>query len=106
MALFFDGAWFDERLASLGLLHATLAAALGLSEQELSEVWKDQRELSARDVAMLANLLGASAEDVALHAGVSTPVPRAVSSDPALKAIEERLARIEAMLEELLRTKR
>jgi len=106
MALFFDGAWFDERLASLGLSRATLAAALGLSEQELAEVWKDQRELSARDVAMLASLLGTTPEDIALRAGVSTPVPRVASSDPALKAIEERLARVEAMLEEILRTKR
>jgi transcriptional regulator with XRE-family HTH domain len=106
MALFFDGAWFDERLVSLGLSRATLAAALGLTEQELAEVWKDQRELSARDVAMLASLLGTTPEDIALRAGVSTPVPRAASSDPALKAIEERLARVEAMLEEILRTKR
>jgi transcriptional regulator with XRE-family HTH domain len=106
MALFFDGAWFDERLVSLGLSRATLAAALGLTEQELAEVWKDQRELSARDVAMLASLLGTTPEDIALRAGVSTPVPRTASSDPALKAIEERLARVEAMLEEILRTKR
>jgi len=106
MALFFDGAWFDERLAGLGLSRTTLAAALGLTEQDLVDIWKDQRELSVRDVAMLANLLGTSAEDVALHAGVSTPVPRAAPSDPALKSIEERLARIEAMLEELLRANR
>lgn len=106
MALFFDGTWFDERLAGLGLPRATLASALGLTEEQLAEVWKDQRELSARDVGMLANLLGASAEEIALHAGVSTPVPRAASSDPALNAIEERLAHIEKMLEELLRAKR
>ena len=101
MALFFDGAWFDERLASLGLSRAMLAAALGLSEHDLVLVWKDQRELSARDVAIIANLLGTSAADIALHAGVSTPVPETPPADPTLKAIEERLARIEESLAEL-----
>jgi hypothetical protein len=101
MALFFDGAWFDKRLASLGLPRATLAAALGLSEHDLVLIWKDQREVSARDVAILANLLGESAEDIALHAGVSTPVPKTGSADPGLKAIEERLTRIEEALAEL-----
>src|SRR5208282_1215293 len=98
MALFFDGAWFDERLASLGLARATLATALGVSERELAEIWKDQRELTARDVAIFASLLDVPAQDVALHAGISTPVPRA---EPTLSEIAERLARIEEALAQL-----
>jgi len=103
MALFFDAAWFDKRLASLGLVRTTVAIALGLSESEINEIWKDQRELSARDVAILANLLDATPEEIAERAGVSTPVPKAAApADPSLKAIEERLTRVEAALEEIL----
>jgi transcriptional regulator with XRE-family HTH domain len=101
MALFFDAGWFDQRLASLGLVRATVAMALGLSDQEVGEIWKDQRELSARDVAILANLLDTTPAEVAERAGISTPVPKAPSSDPSLKEISERLARIEAALAEL-----
>jgi hypothetical protein len=102
MALFFDVAWFDERLASLGLSRANLAAALGLTDENMNEIWKDQRELSAREVAILAHLLGTTGETVATHAGVSTPVPRAPESGQALTEIEARLARIEGLLAELL----
>lgn len=105
MALFFDAPWFDQKLAKLGLARATVAAALGVSEEEVGEIWKDQRELKARDVTILANLLGTSPEEIAHRAGISTPVPR-TSSDPALRAIEERLARIEEKLDELLRNRK
>ena len=44
MALFFDKSWFNERLAAVGLSRANIAAALGLTDSELAEVWKDQRE--------------------------------------------------------------
>ena len=102
MALFFDAAWFDERLASLGLSRANLAAALGLTDEDMNEIWKDQRELSARDVAIMAHLLGTTGDAIATHAGVSTPVPRAADSDQALARIEARLARIEELLGELI----
>ena len=104
MALFFDKDWFDKRLASLGLVRATVAMALGLSEREIDEIWKDQRELSARDVAILANLLDTVPAEIAERAGVSTPAPRPEApkaSDPALKGIEDRLTRIEEKLAEL-----
>ena len=102
MALFFDAAWFDERLASLGLSRANLGAALGLTDEDMTEVWKDQRELSAREVAIMAHLLGTTGDIVAAHAGVSTPVPRAGDGDQALTRIEARLARIEELLAELI----
>src|SRR5690242_5196814 len=47
MALFFDTEWFDARLAAAHLSRADVARALGLSQGEVDEVWKDQRELSA-----------------------------------------------------------
>jgi len=100
MALFFDAEWFDARLAAGYLTRADLARALGLSDPELAEIWKDQRELSARDVATIAVLLGVAPEDVAKHAGVSTPVPRASDAN-ALADIVKRLERVEQMLSEL-----
>jgi transcriptional regulator with XRE-family HTH domain len=100
MALFFDGAWFDERLTRLGLSRATLAAALGLSQQEIVELWKDQRELSLRDVRIVAALLNASGEEVASRAGISTPAPP--PAEPTLGEIAQRLARIEQVLAELI----
>lgn len=99
MALFFDAAWFDARLAAAGLQKADIATALGLTPQQIAELWKDQRELKANDVRLLAALLGAPPEEIATRAGVSTPVPKDHLSDP--KILDERLARIEAQLAEI-----
>jgi hypothetical protein len=82
MALFFDAPWFDAKLARRSLPRETLARALGLSEEELAEMWKDQREVTAQHVAVLADLLGVTPQDVADHAGISTPVPRAAPQPP------------------------
>jgi hypothetical protein len=60
MALFFDAAWFDARLAERGLTRATLAAVGGLSEADLELLFKDQRELSPGEVVIFAELLGAA----------------------------------------------
>jgi transcriptional regulator with XRE-family HTH domain len=100
MALFFDTAWFDAQLAATHLTRSDLARALGLSDGEMAEVWKDQRELSASDVATIAALLAASPKDVARHAGISTPVPNAASA-PSLADLSARLARVEATLAEI-----
>jgi transcriptional regulator with XRE-family HTH domain len=97
MALFFDTQWFDAKLAAAGLTRARLAQALSLSERQVAEIWKDQRELSAREVATIASLIAATSEDVGRHAGVSTPVPQATS----LAEIAERLTRVERTLAEL-----
>jgi hypothetical protein len=99
MALFFDSAWFDARLAQAGLKKADVATALGLTEAQLHELWKDQRELKANDVRVLAALLGATPAEIASRAGISTPVPKDAPFDPA--ALDARLARIEAELAEI-----
>lgn len=104
MALFFDTDWFDERLSRLGLSRLTLATALGLTESEIGEVWKDQRELSAQDVGVIAQLLDADPAEVASRAGVSTSVPGRSGPNPredALAEIARRLTRIEELLAEL-----
>jgi transcriptional regulator with XRE-family HTH domain len=103
MALFFDTGWFDAKLSALHLTRSDLARALGLSESQIAEVFKDQRELSGPDVSLIASLLAVSTEEVANHAGVSTPVPKKESTnvDAALKEITARLDRIEQAIAEL-----
>jgi hypothetical protein len=97
MALFFDAPWFEARLAERGLTRAALAAAGAMSEADLALVFKDQRELSAAEVAAFAEMLGVGAAEVASRAGVSTPTP----SIDRLARIEARLERIEALLAKL-----
>ena len=99
MALFFDASWFDRRLEAAGLTRDIVASALGLDASQIAEVWKDQRELAARDVLTLSRLLGVYAAEIANRAGISTPVPRETPDMEArLAAIEERLKRIEEAL--------
>ncbi|MDO8296909.1 MAG: DNA-binding protein [Caulobacter sp.] len=100
MALFFDQSWFDARLAGRGLTRGVLAAVAGMSEADLALVWKDQRELSAGEVAAFAELLGVSGAEVARRAGISTPVPGA---DPLARiaALERRVAALEAEIARL-----
>ncbi|HVT24616.1 MAG TPA: hypothetical protein VHD95_08310 [Rhizomicrobium sp.] len=105
MALFFDSKWFDSRLAAMGLSHADVANALGLSERELAEMWKDQRELSVRDVRLLSALLGTDVKEISERAGIATPVPRA-SADlgeiaQKLDALNERFDRLERTVDEI-----
>ena len=101
MALFFDADWFDARLAERGLSRAVLAAGAGLSEAELVLVFKDQRELSAAEVAVFAELLGAPAAEVASRAGVSTPTPGGADAAARIAALERRVAALEAELARL-----
>jgi len=101
MALFFDSEWFDARLAGAGLARGDVAMALGLSAEQIAEVWKDQRELSANDVRVLSALLSVPAAEIASRAGVSTPVPKEAPPSHELAAISERLARVERALAEL-----
>ncbi|MGZ6049772.1 MAG: helix-turn-helix domain-containing protein [Phenylobacterium sp.] len=97
MALFFDAEWFDERLAERGLTREVMGAAAGLSAAELALVFKDQREISAADVAVFAELLGVTSAELANRAGISTPVPGQIAgTDAKLAALERRVAALEA----------
>jgi len=100
MALFFDSDWFDSRLAALGLRRADIGAALGFNAEQISEIWKDQRELNAGHVRTLSALLGVPAPEIADRAGVSTPIPKDIPSGE-MNQIGERLDRIERSLAEL-----
>lgn len=102
MALFFDAEWFDARLGERGLTRSVLAAGAGLSEADLALVFKDQRELSAAEVAKFAELLGAGPAEVAKRAGVSTPTPGASTAE-RIVALERRVAELEAEIAALKR---
>lgn len=95
MALFFDQAWFDGRLTALGLTRAHIAQALGLTAEQVAEIWKDQREVHVREVAILAGLLGVGANEIAARAGVSTPVP---TEESTLEGLTRRVSQLEAEL--------
>lgn len=97
MALFFDIDWFEARLGERGRSRPVLAAAARMSEAELALVFKDQRELSAEEVARFAELLGAPAQEVASRAGISTPVPGGPGAAEArIAGLESRVAALEA----------
>lgn len=103
MALFFDRAWFDVQLAERGLSRTVLAAAAGLSEADLVLVFKDQRELSAQEVGVFAELLGVTAAEIARQAGISTPVPGG-GAEARISALERRVAALEAELARRMRS--
>lgn len=99
MALFFDAAWFDARLAERGLTRTVLAAVSGMTEADLGLVFKDQRELSAAEVTAFAELLGVTPGEIAHHAGISTPVPavdRVAALEARVAALEAELARLKS----------
>lgn len=95
MALFFDKAWFETALAERGLDWAILAAAAGLSAEDMTRIIKDERDVSPAEATAFAALLGAPVQEVAARCGVTT---RAAAVDP----ITARLDRIEAKLDALI----
>lgn len=101
MALFFNAAWFEAKLAERGLTRRVMAAAAGMSEADLALAFKDQRELSAGEVGIFADLLGVPAAEVALNAGVSTPMPGQEDLAGRLAALERRVASLEAEIARL-----
>ena len=100
MALFFDAAWFNVRLAERGLTQEVLAAGGGMTAADLALVFKDQRELSAAEVAVFAEMLGSTPAEVALHAGVSTRAPGGDGLEARVAELEARVARLEALVGE------
>lgn len=101
MALFFDRQWFEEKLAERGLSQRVMAAAAGMSEADLILVFKDQREVSAEEVGIFADLLGVPAAQIADRAGVSTRVPGQDDLAGRLLNLEKKVATLEAELARL-----
>ena len=103
MALFFDQAWFDAELARTGASREDVARLLSLTPQQVGELWKDQRELTARDVALLGRFLNQPVHVIAERAGVSTPVPdEKAGPDAVIAALSERVDLLETQVRLLL----
>ena len=78
-----------------------IESAAGMSEADLVLVFKDQRELSAEEVGIFADLLGVPPTQIAHHAGVSTPVPGQDDLPGRLLALERKVAVLEAEIARL-----
>jgi GTP cyclohydrolase III len=104
MAPFFDKVWFETSLAARGLDLGILAVAAGLDAEAMERIVKDEREVSPTEVMAFAALLGAPADEVARRCGVTTRAPRAPAEpEPSsIAALEARMARIEAKLNQLI----
>jgi len=102
MALFFDQLWYDARLAERGLTRAVLAAVSGMSGEELALAYKDQRELTAAQIAAFAEVLGVPLAEAARRAGIgahAAALPgESVSLEQKVAALEARVAVLEAEL--------
>lgn len=103
MALFFDQEWFDQRLKTSGLSRDDVAKSLRLRRDEIDEMWKDQREISTNEVAMLARLLGVSAGEVVTRAGISTPVPLPDREHADISAVMDKLEEMGGRLQQIER---
>ena len=73
----FDAAEFDARLRERALSRRAMAAAAGMSQADLTLAFKDQRELSAGEVAAFAELPA--------HCLCSAPSTASRSPAPALR---------------------
>ncbi|MCF4164333.1 hypothetical protein L2U69_01565 [Zavarzinia compransoris] len=108
MALFFDANWFDQRLRLLGLGRASIAATLGIADDEVEALFKDQRELKPTEVVTLAALLAVPVAELAQRAGAGTVAPETAPEGPfearleaveqAMQRLEERMSRVESLL--------
>jgi uncharacterized protein YceH (UPF0502 family) len=66
-------------------------------------IFKDQREVSAWEVAVFAELLGVESAEVASRAGISTPVPgQAGETEARIERLERRVAALEAEVASLM----
>ena len=97
MALFFNQDWFAARMRAHHLTPDTVARALGLSAAQWRAVTRDQRELRPREVQALAQLLGASPQEIATEAGIGTARPPALPPpvEARFRALEARVAALE-----------
>lgn len=97
MALFFDAGWFSKRLAALNLQREDMARTTGWTPEELAWVFKDQKEVSAREVEVLSALLHASPGEIANRCGISTPVTeQPLSAAAQIEHLQKRVVALEA----------
>lgn len=101
MSLFFDADWFDARLGERGLDRSDLAAAAGLTREELHTIASNEREPKAAELTAFAALLGADLIEVSLRSGVSQRGASGDDHSARLDELDARLDRIDRWLAEL-----
>jgi hypothetical protein len=102
MSLFFDAAWFDARLESLGLDRGALAVAAGLTREDLHQIIINEREASAAEIEAFATVLRVDLVEATLRSGVAArAAPESGDPDARLDDLDARLDRIDRWLEEL-----
>jgi len=102
MALFFDAAWFDARLAENGLDRNAMAACAGLERSELHRLFIHERAPTAPELNAFAQLLGADIVEISLRCGVANPdAPPLEDPGQRIESMEARLDEIDAWLASL-----
>ena len=117
MALFFDQEWFDDRLNAIGKSREALAAAAGMSADEIDMVFDDRRQVTVTEIQEFAAFLNMDSKTIAFHCGVGDlelEMARehnigqgpssgdVVMSRDALAGLHERIDRLESLLEMVL----
>lgn len=96
MALFFDAAWFDARLGDLKLDRGALAAAAGLSHEDMALVFANEREASGAEIRAFANVLGADLIEISIRCGVAARNTTPADADAGAR-LDHLSARLDAI---------
>ncbi|MDZ4691625.1 helix-turn-helix transcriptional regulator [Terricaulis sp.] len=107
MSLFFDAVWFDAKLAARKLDRTALAIAVGIEPTELHRIFTHEREPTAEELAVFANVLGSDLVEVTLKSGVAPrATPEDADSGDRISDIEARLDAIDTWLAEFEASKK
>jgi hypothetical protein len=107
MALFFDAAWFDQRLAARGTDRIGLAVAAGIERGELHGIFTNERSPTAEEIAEFARILEIDLLEATIRSGVAVreSAPGADTGD-RIESIEARLDAIDTWLAEFEASKK
>lgn len=107
MALFFDAAWFDQRLAARGTDRIGLAVATGIERGELHSIFTNERSPTGEEIAEFARVLEIDLLEATIHSGVAVreSAPGADTGD-RIESIEARLDAIDTWLAEFEASKK
>jgi hypothetical protein len=96
MALFFDAAWVDAKLAELKLDRGGLAAAAGLSRDDLALIFTNQREATGAEIAAFAAFLQTELVEMSLRCGIAAREAAAADANPTAR-LDQLSARLDAI---------
>lgn len=72
-----DHIWLSQQLTRQGLSQSGLGRAMGFPPERISRLLRGERKITLQDAATIAQILGCSLEETAIHLGVvvTTPTP-------------------------------